>query len=132
MNYLHRPSIFLGSDINEIDLNAELNCEHKWAAEWRQLPEPDEHIGVMRLSHRLELFGFSLPLTDFKVEARQIGPGIVHLLYDAGVLGKGAYIQHVTPVEPLMQKLIHHIYAEKKTPALIAKFFLWAESQQVH
>lgn len=96
------------------------------------MPEPDQHIGIMRLGHRLELFGLELPLTTFKVEARQIGPGIVYLFYDAGTLGRGIYVQHVTPMEPLVQKLIHHIYAEKKTPTCLAKLFLWAETQQVN
>lgn len=55
---------------------------------------------------------------------------MVHLTFDC-VFGKGAYLQVLTPVEPLCQKMIHHVYFQKYVPRIIPKFFLLAEALMV-
>ncbi len=60
----------------------------------------------------------------------QIGPGIVYLTYDS-LFGKGAYLQSLTPVEPLVQKMIHQVWFEWYVPPVVAKFFLLAEAMMV-
>ena len=60
----------------------------------------------------------------------QIGPGVVYLTFNS-IFGRGVYTQSVTPVEPLVLKVIHNIYVNKNIPNILAKFFLLAESIQV-
>jgi len=60
----------------------------------------------------------------------QIGPGIVNLTFDS-VFGRGAYLQALTPIEPITQRMIHNVYFKKSTPTIIGKFFLLAEAMMV-
>lgn len=60
----------------------------------------------------------------------QIGPGIVYLTFDS-FFGRGAYLQALTPTEPLCQKLVHQVYFTKYTPPIVAKFYLLAEALMV-
>lgn len=119
--------------MDDIDLNADQGIlgDHKWEAQWRQLPEPHQHVGVMDLKHYQTIFGVRVPYSDLHVEAMQIGPAMVHLRLDAGIFGKGIYVQTVTPLQPFLQKLVHQIYAERKMPNVVAKLLLWGEAQQV-
>jgi hypothetical protein len=47
------------------------------------------------------------------------------------LFGSGAYLQVLTPIEPLTQRIIHHVYFYRYTPTFIAKFFLLAEAMMV-
>ena len=60
----------------------------------------------------------------------QIGPGIVYLMFDC-VFGRGAFLQSLTPVEPLHQKMIHQVWFDWYVPPIFAKFFLLAEAMMV-
>ena len=60
----------------------------------------------------------------------QIGPGIVYLTFETP-FGRGAFLQALTPVGPLMQRMIHHIYMERWIPTIIAKFYLLGEALMV-
>ena len=48
-----------------------------------------------------------------------------------GVFGRGVIIHNVLPVGPLMQKVVHNIYVERKMPTFIAKFYMIGEAIQV-
>ena len=48
-----------------------------------------------------------------------------------GLFGKGVIFHFVTPIEPLVQKLVHNIYIEWKSPTIFAKFMMWGEATQV-
>ena len=61
----------------------------------------------------------------------QIGPGIVYLEFESFV-GRGVFIQSLTPVEPMVQKLVHNIYMHWAVPNFIAKFFMFGEAIQVN
>ena len=39
---------------------------------WEQNPEPEKHIGALKLRHSLRLFGFNLSLLDMDVVAKQV------------------------------------------------------------
>ena len=60
----------------------------------------------------------------------QIGPGLVHLTFDS-VFGRGAYLQALTPIEPLVQRMVHHVHFQKYTPTCVGKFFLLGEALMV-
>ena len=63
------------------------------------------------------------------MNGEQIGPGIVHLHMELPELRcKGVFIQYVLPIEPLLQKVVHVFYTERRWPAPLAKFVLWGES----
>lgn len=47
-------------------------ASHHWTAAWEPLPEPDGHIGQLKLTHRLSLFGFMLTILDLNVVAQQV------------------------------------------------------------
>lgn len=48
-----------------------------------------------------------------------------------GKFGKGVYTHLLTPVGPLMQKLVHNLYAHWTMPIPVAKFFMLGEALQV-
>ena len=52
-------------------------------------------------------------------------------LFFKSMLGDGVFVQSLTPMEPLVQKLVHNIYINWKTPIPIAKFFMLGEAIQV-
>lgn len=64
------------------------------------------------------------------VKARQIGPGIVYLTFQSP-LGNGAFLHHITPTEPLLQKLVHNIYIQRYSPTVVANFLMLGEAIQV-
>uniref|UniRef100_A0A8D8REJ6 Uncharacterized protein n=1 Tax=Cacopsylla melanoneura TaxID=428564 RepID=A0A8D8REJ6_9HEMI len=80
----------------------------------------------MNLRHDLKLFDrVPLPLIGMNVEAKQIGPGYVEMIMTTS-MGQLAILQTVTPVEPMLQKVIHRIYCP---PHLFwyANIVLWGE-----
>jgi len=60
-----------------------------------------------------------------------VGPGLVFLIFEHAFLGHGIILQTVTPLEPLLQNVVHKIYYQKNVPAIIPKFILRAECIQV-
>lgn len=60
----------------------------------------------------------------------QIGPGVVYLMFES-MFGRGVFVQSLTPVEPLMQKLVHNIYVSWTMPIPVAKFYMLGEALQV-
>jgi len=61
----------------------------------------------------------------------QIGPGIVNLEWESALFGHGAFLQVLTPVEPLSLRMVHHVYCERWLPTVVAKFFLYSEALMV-
>ncbi|OWF39957.1 Cholesterol desaturase daf-36 [Mizuhopecten yessoensis] len=127
---VHGPMISAGVDLKEMWNTFWSFGHHKWTAAWEQNPAPEKHIGTLKLTHSLNLFGKHLPLIDMDVRAQQIGPAIVYLEFDSPI-GSGVFVQSLTPVEPMVQKLVHNIYMDRKVPTIIAKFFMLGEALQV-
>ncbi|OXB80642.1 UNVERIFIED_CONTAM: hypothetical protein H355_005571 [Colinus virginianus] len=99
-------------------------------AEWQPEPEPHGHCSHMQLQHTATIFGKHFSLLDLSVSARQVGPGLVFLSFKHAFLGHGIILQTVTPLEPLLQNVVHKIYYQKNVPAIIPKFILRAECIQ--
>ncbi|XP_061165165.1 cholesterol 7-desaturase nvd-like [Saccostrea echinata] len=127
---VHTPLMTSGIDLRHMWNKLWSFGSHSWLASWEAHPPPEEHIGTMTLKHSLNLFGKQLSGLDMDVKARQIGPGIVYLTFESPV-GNGAYIHHITPVEPMLQKLVHNIYVQRYMPTIVATFFMIAEAIQV-
>ena len=49
-----------------------------------------------------------------------------------GIFGRGCFVMHLTPVEPMLQKAVHHCYIDWKLPTLLGKFYMLSEAIQVH
>ena len=60
----------------------------------------------------------------------QIGPGIVYLDFDS-FFGRGIFLEILTPVEPMVQRLSHNIYMHWAVPNFITKFYMNALAIQV-
>lgn len=136
-----------GNDITKIKMEEKQPwAKHNWKCSWEPEPAPNQHIGVIKLSHKLTFFGFTVPFSTNKLEARQViycfrcytqirlfqlGPGLVYMVFDFGALGKGTTIHHITPEEPMLQRARFVMYATQKTPMLFAKIFLLSEAGHV-
>ena len=46
-------------------------------------------------------------------------------------LGSGCWVHHVTPTEPLLQKMTHRIYAASTIPTFVSSILLYGEALQV-
>ncbi|KAI0232477.1 Cholesterol 7-desaturase [Lamellibrachia satsuma] len=128
LSAVHGACFMSGIDLSRVYDNCWSFSEHIWNAQWTPNTEADErHIASIQLTHVLEAFGYQVSLFNMKVFARQIGPGIVYLTFETP-FGRGAFLQALTPVGPLMQRMIHHIYMERWIPTIIAKFYLLGEA----
>ncbi|XP_070811669.1 cholesterol 7-desaturase nvd-like [Pituophis catenifer annectens] len=130
LSFLHSPSVISGNDLRFTDNHRWAFFRHTWEAEWQPEPEPNGHCSVMLLTHHVLLFGKPIAFLDLHVSARQIGPGLVMMALSHAFLGKGLIIQTVTPLEPLLQHVVHQIYFPRNVPSFIAKLILWAERVQ--
>ncbi|XP_008322890.2 cholesterol 7-desaturase [Cynoglossus semilaevis] len=130
LNFLHTPGIFSGADLRYTDNKVVTFLQHSWKGEWKPESEPNSHCSQMFLTHCLTVFGLRLPLLDIYVEVRQVGPGLVSMMFHHRFLGRGLILQSVTPVEPLLQCVTHTIYYQSNIPAVVPKFILRAECVQ--
>lgn len=132
LGQVHGPIMTAGIDLRYTYNKLWSFAKHDWNGEWSPDSDPEnKHVGIMLLSHTIRLFGWRFPILDVMVTARQIGPGIVHLAFDSPLFGKGTFLQTLTPVEPLIQRMIHHVYINNYVPTFVAKFFLYSEALMV-
>uniref|UniRef100_A0A914UMM2 3-ketosteroid-9-alpha-monooxygenase oxygenase component-like C-terminal domain-containing protein n=1 Tax=Plectus sambesii TaxID=2011161 RepID=A0A914UMM2_9BILA len=101
---------------------------HDWSCSWEPASAPNGHIGLLQLEHKMTIFGIQVPFSYNKLEAQQLGPGLVYMIFDFGIFGKGTTIHHMTPEEPLFQRARFVMYATPRTPMLFAKIFHMSES----
>ncbi|KAM8828909.1 cholesterol 7-desaturase nvd isoform 2-T2 [Spinachia spinachia] len=130
LTHLHTPAIASGVDLRYTNSKAWEFLRHDWKVEWEPESEPNKHCSQMSVKHALTVFGCHCPLLDVRVVARQVGPGVVFLLFNHSFLGRGVILQCVTPVEPLLQCVSHTIFYQSNIPPLVPKFILRAECIQ--
>ncbi|MCJ8741186.1 hypothetical protein PDJAM_G00067900 [Pangasius djambal] len=128
--HLHTPGIVSGVDLRYTNSKTWEFIRHDWKVEWNPEPEPNKHCSQMLVKHALTVFGRHWPLLDVNVVARQVGPGVVFLLFNHNFLGRGVILHCVTPVEPLLQCVSHTIFYQSNIPPLVPKFILRAECIQ--
>ena len=58
------------------------------------------------------------------VVLQQIGPGISVMTFNSRVFGRAKLVLGIVPVEPLIQRLVHHIYSPRWQPTFVAKLIL--------
>jgi len=103
---------------------------HRWTANWKAGEAPEDYTASIHLTQSLLLFGKSIPFASAESDIRQIGPGVVYItLYSA--FGKFLICEHVTPLQPLYQKINHVVWGPKNVFSRnIAKVLLAAFSEQ--
>lgn len=123
LNAIHSPSLFGGHDLRFYEKLYLKFMRHLWTAQWNQCPE-ESHKGIMNLSFDTRVFN-KFSIANMEVRVEQIGPGYVELKMDTS-WGPMLLLQTVTPIEALVQKVTHRMYAPYKQ-MLFAKFTLYAE-----
>ena len=140
--HLHGPSLLFGSNLQTVsELCPESDrssnnktpvlLRHHWKVKWTG-PEPgseEQHVAVATIQQHFNFFG-RYSFFETNVEAQQIGPGLVHLFIDTCV-GKCVFVQTVTPVEPMVQQVVHRLYTAPTFVTPIAKLLLLGESIMV-
>lgn len=99
---------------------------HSWQASWQ--PSAIPHMAEMTLRHSIRLLN-KKEICELNIITKQIGPAYVQLLF-ATNYGPMVCLQTVTPVEPLVQKVVHRFYGPRLI-APLAKFILLGECIQV-
>ncbi|XP_012939271.1 cholesterol 7-desaturase [Aplysia californica] len=130
LGHVHGPIMTAGVNLHNMWDKWWSFAKHHWTANWQQCPEPDGHVGALKLTHNISVFGITIPMMNLQVSARQIGPALVYLEFKS-FFGSGVFIQTVTPLEPLLQKVVHNIYVTSWMPTCIAKFYMVGEAIQV-
>jgi cholesterol 7-desaturase len=86
-----------------------------------------KHLATVFLTHVIKFWKFEFVKIEAKV--KQLGPGYVLLLIESS-LGSMVFLQTLTPIEPMVQKLSHYFYGPRYL-AWFAKFSVIAESINV-
>jgi len=103
---------------------------HKWEASWMVGEAPQEHTANIKLTQGLLFCGKIIPFTSVRSEITQIGPGVVYLTIFSP-FGVFYVCEHVTPLQPLYQKINHVIFGPKGLfHGIVAKIILAAFSEQ--
>ncbi|OXU20966.1 hypothetical protein TSAR_010717 [Trichomalopsis sarcophagae] len=71
----------------------------------------EKHIAYLTLHHDLILFD-KFSILTLKVKGRQVGPGCVEINLESA-LGPMFIVQTVTPVQPLVHRVTHTMYASR-------------------
>ncbi|XP_023338216.1 cholesterol 7-desaturase [Eurytemora carolleeae] len=132
LNFVHDTAVFAGGEPSQIieDWLAGV-AKHELAAAWRQ--GKLKHTAVSTIVVNMDLFkgsGMLKSLTKVVLILKQIGPSCVHIDIETA-FGKGIMIIQNIPVEPMLQKVVHTMYTERKWIQPLAKLFLYLESLQM-
>ncbi|XP_030379925.1 cholesterol 7-desaturase isoform X2 [Scaptodrosophila lebanonensis] len=122
---IHNESIFAGSSNPKKSIFSTVGYHH-WSASWSPCKGAYRHFAVITLNHSLEITK-KWHLFHMKVVAKQIGPSYVQLNMCSPTLGSFQILQTITPVEPLLQKVVHRFYGPRWL-APIMKIFIFGES----
>ncbi|KAK7788250.1 hypothetical protein R5R35_013620 [Gryllus longicercus] len=126
LNAIHAPSLLGGGDLVRAQKLPFRFLRHVWAAAWAAQTEPGRtHLATMHLQHETRLLG-KVRVLAMDVRAEQIGPAYVEM-YLRSALGDLLIVQAVTPLEPLLQRVVHHVYAPPRL-ALFAPLLLLSEA----
>ncbi|XP_071448706.1 cholesterol 7-desaturase nvd [Hetaerina americana] len=126
LNVVHEPLLTSGGDLRRSGTSKGI-AKHVWEASWAASREEGlEHTATMSLRHELRFLNKFLIMGN-DVKAHQIGPGYVVLNIQT-FLGRVIILQTVTPVEPMIQKVVHRIYGSKYVIQPFANFMFLGET----
>lgn len=104
--------------------------EHYWDAKWTE--GPNKHQATVELFNLNTFFG--IRLFTFQITIKLTGPAHVEIFFQSSFGNlKGAYMEFVTPISPLKNRIVYHTYVEKRglLSYLMGKIFLYAEAKMV-
>ncbi|XP_033245602.1 cholesterol 7-desaturase isoform X1 [Drosophila miranda] len=122
---IHNESFLSGSLAPRISVLSRFGC-HKWNASWFPTTGKDKHIAEIALTHSLKIIG-KVNCFQMKVSGKQIGPSYVYLTMNSSTFGQIQILQTITPIEPLLQKVVHRFYGPRWLGPLL-KVFIYGES----
>ncbi|XP_067616247.1 cholesterol 7-desaturase nvd isoform X2 [Eurosta solidaginis] len=122
---VHRACLLTGMEYSDQGILAKYG-KHHWQSVWNATALPISHLAELHLKHYFQLIP-KCRLFHIDVKATQIGPAYVHLRLKSSMFGSMEILQTVTPVEPLMQHVVHRFYAHKALGPLV-KIMILAES----
>lgn len=136
LNFLHGPIILAGNDLRTTHKPSWYGpsgwMQHTWDASWKpeKIGTENGHMAHLMLRHGISLFGRDIPLLSLTLDAKQIGPSLVYLVFSSP-FGRGAFLQSLLPVGPLEQIVTHEVWGEWRFPTVVAKFMMQGEAMQV-
>lgn len=75
LSQVHGPFMTTGVDLRYTYNKWWSFARHDWAGQWNQETDSDQkHVGVLKLTHRIKMFGIFIPILDLNVQARQVSP----------------------------------------------------------
>jgi len=116
LNWLHVPCAI------EIPI-LDIFFSHTWNATWEPGKGIDSHLAFIKIKHGIKFQRWDVPGSLLDVDITQVGPSTVHLTF-LTTIGKVLIIETVTPVQPLLQRATHQVFAERRIPRFVAKFIL--------
>ena len=93
---------------------------HTWEATWDPQHEPIGHIAKLQLNQQVSIFGVKIPFTSLDSHVHQIGPGLVHLIFETP-FGRVAVIETIAPICHTLQRAHNALYSDKTVPRFLAK-----------
>ncbi|XP_065354900.1 cholesterol 7-desaturase nvd [Calliphora vicina] len=108
---IHKASVLAGGTD---PLNSALKSAgyHHWDALWKPSEAPSKHIARVTLKHSIEITK-KIHAFEMDVVGEQIGPSYVQLHMKSPSMGRIEVLQTVTPIEPMLQKVVHRFYAPR-------------------
>lgn len=123
---IHAPGLLHGNSLKFPKPSIKNLIWHEWINDWHKCDPPEAHKAISKL--RTKVYFARFQVIDLSVIGEQIGPTIVHLRFKVNFLGftfNGMYIQAITPLKVMKQKIVHQIFMEKKLFShFIARFML--------
>ncbi|XP_033158433.1 cholesterol 7-desaturase isoform X6 [Drosophila mauritiana] len=123
-NAIHKKNFINGSWVQKKRLFG--LGSHHWKARWSPLVGKLKYLAEVNLNHYFKLFG-KFDCFRMEVSGKQIGPSIVCLEVNSYTFGKIKVVQYITPIEPLLQKVVHEFYGPRWIAPLM-KIFIYGES----
>ncbi|XP_047543117.1 cholesterol 7-desaturase nvd [Vanessa atalanta] len=118
LNAVHNVSLLTDVGYKYPFLNYIIGC-HNWSAEWSK--GEIDHLAQIKIAHQYIIMKFDV--FPINVTVHQIGPAHVRLRFHSP-LGPMTIIQSVTPIAPLVQKVVHRVYTPRYNAILGAALVL--------
>ncbi|KAH8301676.1 hypothetical protein KR059_008261, partial [Drosophila kikkawai] len=122
---IHKKN-FIAEFLAPKNISAERFGHHHWTASWFPRFGKSKHLAEVNLTHALVIFG-KYYCFRMDISGRQIGPSFVCLKINSTLLGNFQVFQSITPMGPLLQKVVHRFYAPRCFAPLM-KIFICGES----
>ncbi|SPP88369.1 cholesterol 7-desaturase [Drosophila guanche] len=122
---IHSESFLAGSLAPSKSLLGQFGC-HKWNARWLPGTGEEKHVAEITLTHSLQIIR-KVHCFLMNVSVKQIGPSFVYLKMNSSTFGQIQVLQTITPIEPLLQKVVHRFYGPRWLGPLL-KVLIYGES----